>query len=229
MKVIAYVRVSTDRQAERGLGLDVQKRAISAWAKAGGHKIVGTHQDAGVSGSNGLDTRPGLAEAFRELEAGRADALVVYRLDRLARKLASQLAWTSKLEAAGRQVISVSEPDIGNDEMRQLVRQILGAISEYERATIRRRMAAGRALKAERGGYAYGSPPYGWTAVNGELAAVEAEQAVIDRIRELRDGGASMRAIADLLNGEGIPAKRAGMPWHPMTVQRVLERATRAG
>src|SRR5690242_10011662 len=98
MRVISYTRVSTDRQAEQGLGLDAQRRAINSWAKTNGHKIVATFTDEGVSGSNGLDTRPGLANAFQALEDGQADAMVVYRLDRLARKLASQETWIETLE-----------------------------------------------------------------------------------------------------------------------------------
>lgn len=224
MRLVAYVRVSTDRQAERGLGLEVQRRAIRDYARAGEHKIVSWHEDAGISGSNGLSDRPGLAAAFSELAAGHGDALVVYRLDRLARKLALQLTWTEELERAGRSVISVTEPDIGEDEMRVLVRQIMGAIAEYERATIKRRMQSGRAEKASRGGYAgYGSPAYGSRSEAGQLVTDELEAAGLARIRELGEAGLSVRQIVATLAAEGIPAKRGGQ-WHPETVRRVLAR-----
>jgi DNA invertase Pin-like site-specific DNA recombinase len=61
VKAAAYLRVSTDTLAERGLGLDVQRQAIRAWARAHGHKITGWHTDSGVSGSNGLDSREAAA------------------------------------------------------------------------------------------------------------------------------------------------------------------------
>lgn len=223
MRAIGYCRVSTDRQAEQGLGLSVQRKAITAWAKANGCTITAWRTDEGISGSNGLDTRPGLAGAFRELEAGHAEALIVYRLDRLARKLGSQITWIERLESRGRQVISVTEPDVGQDEMRVFVRQVLGAVAEYERATIVRRMADGRSLKAERGGYAYGAPAYGQQAVDRELAPVRAEVQVITRMREMRSGGMSLRQISDTLNSEGVTAKR-GSCWYPQTVARVLAR-----
>jgi DNA invertase Pin-like site-specific DNA recombinase len=224
VRAVVYLRVSTDKQAEDGLGLDVQRKAVAAWARAGDHEIVAWYEDAGVSGSNGLDTRPGLAAAFRALEAGHAGLLLVYRLDRLSRKLGSQITWIERLEARGCHVVSVTEPDVGQDEMRNLVRHILGAIAEYERATIVRRMQDGRALKAERGGYAYGSPPYGWTSVAGELVPADAEQQVITRMAALRDGGASYRDVAAALNAQGLAPKR-GAAWHPMTVRRALARA----
>lgn len=223
MRIVSYTRVSTDQQAEHGLGLTIQRDAIRAWAKAGGHKIVATLSDKGISGSNGLDTRPDLAEAFRLLEAGKADALVVYRLDRLSRKLASQLVWTEQLESKGKQVISVTEPDVGQDEMRTLVRQMLGAVAEYERATIVRRMQGGRAAKAKAGGYAYGSPAFGQRSEDHNLVPDEREAAIAARIASLRAEGKSLAKIAAQLNTDGVPAKRGGA-WSPVTVSRVLTR-----
>jgi DNA invertase Pin-like site-specific DNA recombinase len=224
MKVIAYTRVSTDKQAEQGYGLDVQRKAIRAWAKAGGHKVTAWYSDEGLSGSNGLDTRPGLSAAFSALETGAADALVVGKLDRLARKLVSQETWIERVEQAGRKVISVAEPDHGEDEMRVLIRQVLGAFAEYERAVIRKRLAGGRAEKAAQGGYAYGGPPYGWRAEAGELVRESAEQDVLAEMRELRDGGLSFGAVATRLNERGLRARRG--QWHAQTVSRALARAT---
>lgn len=224
MKLIAYLRVSTDKQAEQGLGLDVQRRAIATWAKANGHKVVTTYRDEGVSGSNGLDTRPGLAGAFQALEDGQADALVVYRLDRLARKLTSQETWIETLERKGRKVVSVTEPEYGEDETRDFVRQVLGAVAQYERAVIVRRMQSGRAEKAAKGGYAYGSPAYGHRAEAGELVSDDVEQAAIARICDMHAEGLSLRAIAAKLDAEGIKPKR-GESWHPQTVARVLQRS----
>jgi DNA invertase Pin-like site-specific DNA recombinase len=223
MRLIAYTRVSTDMQAEHGLGLKVQEHALREWAKASGHKIAVWHSDEGESGSNGLDTRPGLAAAFSALESGQADGLVVYRLDRLARKLASQETWIERLEALGRKVLSVTEPEYGEDETRTFVRQVLGAVAEYERAVINRRMQSGRAEKARRGGYAYGSPAFGWRAEDGQLVEDPAEQAVRTRILELRTDGQSVRAIAGTLTDEGLRPKRGGK-WHPETIRRILVR-----
>src|SRR5436190_1749852 len=55
MKLAAYLRVSTDKQAEEGLGLEVQEEGIASWAADYGHRIVAWHRDEGQSGSNGLD------------------------------------------------------------------------------------------------------------------------------------------------------------------------------
>lgn len=64
MRLVAYVRVSTDRQAEEGLGIPIQEQAVTEWAKRNGHRLVSIERDEGISGSNGLETRIGLASAL---------------------------------------------------------------------------------------------------------------------------------------------------------------------
>lgn len=75
MKVVGYLRVSTDRQAEEGLGLEVQEQAIRSWAEDHGHHLIGMTRDEGISGSNGIDTRIGLADALEGDATGRHPAL----------------------------------------------------------------------------------------------------------------------------------------------------------
>jgi DNA invertase Pin-like site-specific DNA recombinase len=232
MKVVAYLRVSTDRQAEEGLGLEVQEQAIRAWAKDAGQRIVSWHRDAGVSGSNGLDTRQALPEALAAVRGRQAAGVVVYRLDRLARDLILQETLLAEIRRIGADVFSTSAAEAGyladdpDDPSRRLIRQVLGAVSEYERSMIALRLRSGRRLKAERGGFAYGSPPYGWRAEGRELVEDPTEQAALARIRELRAGGASLRQIADILSSEGHHPKRGGA-WHPNTLATIVRRDTR--
>lgn len=220
-KAIGYVRVSTAEQVN-GFGLDVQERAIREHAKAKGLRLLRIDRDEGQSGSNGLDTRLGLAGALTDLERGTAGVLVVYKLDRLARDLILQETTIARLQAAGATVVSVTEPDVeGDDATRVLVRQVLGAIGQYERALIRKRMSDGRAAKAAKGGYVGGRPPFGYKAVGGVLVADDGEQQVIARARQLRDEGRSLRAIAEVLTSDGHRPKR-GSSWHPPQVARLL-------
>ncbi len=229
MRVVAYLRVSTNRQAERGLGLDVQERAIRAWAKAGGHSLVAVCRDAGVSGSNGLASRVGLADALDMLRADKADALAVYRLDRLARDLIVQEQVLAEVRRLGGLVESTSAAEAGylrddpEDPSRKFIRQVLGGVSEYERSMVSLRLRAGRDRKGERGGYAFGSPPLGARAEGGELVVDEREAATVERIRELHAAGASLRQIAAVLTEEGHQTKRGGR-WHPETLRKVVAR-----
>ena len=229
MKVAAYLRVSTDRQAEEGLGLEVQEQAIRGWARQHGHRVVLWCRDEGVSGSNGLDMREGLADALQPLKDHQADGLVVYRLDRLARDLVLQEQLLADVRRMRAEVFSTSAAEASylgddpDDPSRKLIRQVLGAVNEYERAMIALRLRSGRRRKAENGGYAYGSPPYGWRAVGRELVEDDDEQRALRRMRELRVGGCSYREIGAVLQAEGHSPKR-GSVWHPMTIRQVLSR-----
>jgi DNA invertase Pin-like site-specific DNA recombinase len=225
MRLIAYLRVSTDLQAEQGMGLDIQRKGVRAYAKGNGHSIVCWYSDEGVSGSNGLDTRQGLLDALNELEDHSAAGLVVYRLDRLARKLTVQEATLARVWALGCSVYSVDLGEVPQDDpddpMRTALRQMVGVFAQLERGMIAARLRAGRRLKDERGGYAGGAPRFGVRAEGRELVQDEREQHVIARIRELHDQGQSSRLIADALNGEGLPSKRGGS-WSSATVARVV-------
>ena len=209
MKIAAYLRVSTDLQAERGLGLDVQREAIKTWAREHGHKVVSWHSDEGISGSNGLDTRDGLGDALSDLQEHRAEGIAVYRLDRLARDMILQEQLLRDIHTDGgrafstmpsEQAVIENDPD---DPGRELIRVILGAIGQYERELIKLRLRNGRRRKAAAGGFAFGSPPYGYRSEGKELVPVPGEQDTLARIDSLRAAGTSWRAIAQTLNDEG--------------------------
>ena len=151
-KVLGYTRVSTQEQVT-GYGLEVQAKAIRDYAKVNGLRLVRILSDEGQSGTNGLDARVGLAEALAIVERGEVAGIVVARMDRLARDLLLQETLMARMRQAGAEVISVSEPDMDSDDpTRVLVRQVLGSISQYERALIRGRMMAGKAAKVAGGG-----------------------------------------------------------------------------
>ena len=221
LRAVGYTRVSTAEQIH-GFCLDVQTAAIRQWARSSNARLIGLISDEGVSGSNGLESREGLAEARALLEGDVADVLVVYRLDRLARDLILQETTIERLRLRGRDVVSVTEPDVsGSDPTRVLIRQVLGALAQYERALIKARMTAGREAKRQAGGYAGGRPPYGYKAEGRELVANDAEQKVIAEAQRLRDQGRSLREIADELAGRGLEP-RSGSRWHPTQVARLV-------
>lgn len=223
-RVIGYTRVSTVEQIE-GFGIEVQETAIRTYCRKNGLSLVAMLSDHGQSGSNGLDTRQGLAEALARIEAGDATSLVVYRFDRLARDLILQETIIARLDTAGASVMSVSEPAMeGDDATRVMVRQMLGVIAEYERAIIRGRMASGKAAKVAKGGYGGGRPAYGLKAAQGALVPNEDEQAIVAVVAEMRKAEASYRDIAKAL-GESGWTTRSGGTWNPNQVRRIALRS----
>lgn len=230
-RAVGYVRVSTDRQADAGFGLDVQTDAIRAWAADEGVTVRHWTRDEGRSGADEAIARPGLAEALGLVHVGRAELLVVARLDRLARRLVLQEQLRAEVIRAGgslRSTVPVEDLHLRedpSDPTGRLVRHILGAIAEYERDVVRLRMEAGKAAKRAAGGYVGGAPPFGWQAIGGQLVPHAAEQETLRRMRRLQRAGHSYRSIAVELNRAGLGAKRGR--WHPLTVAQVLRHSAR--
>lgn len=229
MRLVGYIRVSTDRQAEQGLGLQEQERAIRRWAKTQGHRLVEVFQDSGQSGANGLDSRIGLGEALAALRTGLGQGLVVYRLDRLARDVVLQETLLREIWGYDCQLYSTSESeadylvDDPEDPSRKLIRQVLGAIADYERGMIRLRLMSGRRAKSALGGYAFGAPPFGYAAANKRLVPEPHEQEALKLMAALRDGGLSLPQICTELEQAGFRPRR-GRRWYPTSVSRCLSR-----
>ena len=229
MNVVSYIRVSTATQVEEGFGLEVQERAVADWAARHGHVITAQYVDAGVSGTKEAADRPGLASALAALEDGVGEALVVPKLDRLARHLTVQEAVLAQAWRHGGRVFAVDVGEILRDDpedpMRTAMRQMVGVFAQLERAMIAARLRAGRRLKGAKGGYAFGAPRFGQVAEDKELAPEPEEQATIGRIIELRRRvpPASLREIARALEAEGRRTKRGGR-WHPGTLGRIVGR-----
>ncbi|ETZ32339.1 recombinase family protein [Mycobacterium intracellulare MIN_061107_1834] len=207
----------------------MQSAAIRAWAKAGGHKVVSWQTDV-ISGASELRDRAGWCEAAALVKGGQAQGVVVARLDRLARDVMVQELLLRKLSDLGGIVLSTRENEHemlngeSKDPSRKLVRVIMGAISEYDREMTVDRLAAGRAAKAARGGYAHGALPYGYRSAKGQLVPVPAEQAALAKMKALATQGVPVNEIARELTAEGHPTKRGGR-WCGATVARILRRA----
>lgn len=226
-RLAAYMRVSTDTQAEQGFGLPIQADTIAKWAKNKKHTTAQWHEDAGQSGANGIEHRPGLAHALEAVRRGEVQGIVVARLDRLARDLVLQEQLLAEVKRLGGRVYSCSDgedaylQDDPGDPSRKLIRQVLGAVAEYERGMIRLRLAAGIDRKRAEGGYYGGQPPYGWRAEGGELVIDPAQYAQIELMLAARAQGASLAEIALLLNRLEVPTKHGGR-WQKNTIRRIL-------
>jgi DNA invertase Pin-like site-specific DNA recombinase len=211
---IAYLRVSTPDQR-----IDQQRDAIERWAAASGVTIAAWCSDVGVSGAAAVDERPALIEALSSLRLRGAGLLVAAKRDRLARDV-SAAATIERLSAeAGARVVTSDGLDSSDTPEGQLVRTLIDAMSQYERALIRARTKAAMAAKRKRG-EVVGQPQLGLRALGGRLVEDRAEQQALDRMRRLQAAGASHAAIAKTLQVEGY--KPRGKRWHTTTVTRAL-------
>jgi DNA invertase Pin-like site-specific DNA recombinase len=222
---VAYLRVSTVEQLDGG-GLDVQREAVEVYCAAHGLAVVAWEVDEGVSGA--IEDRVALVSALDRLKAGEASVLVIPKLDRLSRDLLVQEAVLRDIWRMGATVESCVEseaqllqPDDPMDPTRKLMRQIMGAVAEWERAMIRARVVAGRRRKIREGGWAGGPVPYGFRCGVTGLEVDEREARVMRSMMALRRLGCTLGQLARDLNDEKIPA-RSGGKWTVGSVSRAL-------
>jgi DNA invertase Pin-like site-specific DNA recombinase len=220
MRAIAYLRVSTDEQADSGAGLAAQRAACASWAERQGAALE-VRADEGVSGAAAIDARPALLEAIGMLRAG--DVLLVARRDRLARDpIVAAMVERLAARAGARVVSAAGEGTDGEAPTDVLMRRIVDAFAEYERLVIgARTKAALRAIRVS-GRKTGGEVPYGYQlgADGRTLEAFEPEQRVLAKVRELRAAGFSLRAVSKMLADAGLLA-RTGRPFAPTQVARM--------
>jgi DNA invertase Pin-like site-specific DNA recombinase len=203
-KVVGYVRVSTDEQADSGLGLAAQRATVAAEVERRGWTLVAVHEDA-QSGKS-LD-RPGLAGALAAVQAGEAAGIVVAKLDRLSRSLKD---FALLMERAQKDHWNLVACDLGIDlstPAGEFMANVMGSAAQWERRIIGQRTRDALAVKRAEG-IKLGRPSV-------------LPQTVVDRIVAARDAGDGWSAISRMLNDESVPTAHGGAKWHPSTVRSV--------
>ena len=216
---VGYIRVSTSRQ---DLGPEAQRQAITSWAGRHGVQMIAWHEDRGVSGGSDIGQRPELIGALASAKEHRAGVVVVARRDRLARDtLVAQLIERA-VQEVGATIVSADGVANGEDPASQMVRSILDAVAAYEREVIRARIRAALRVKSSRH-ERVGSVPFGWQLCEDgrHIEPIEHEQVVIEAAKELRDAGATFRAVANELAARGH-VSRTGRVFDPQQVRRMV-------
>lgn len=216
-KAFAYLRVSGKGQLG-GDGFTRQREAIRRYAAANDLKIAHEYREGGVCGATeGMD-RPAWVEMIAAIMANGVRTIVIERLDRLARDLMVQEHIIADLQRRGIVLISTAEPDLCSaDPTRKLMRQIMGAIAEYDRQMVVLKLRGARQRVRTTVGRCEGRKPFGRDA---------AERAVIERMRELRAAGLGFDRIAAQLNTEGLKP-RSGARWWGRSVNNTLSHSDR--
>ena len=217
-EAIAYFRVSTQRQAASGLGLEAQRETVCAYAKAAGLNVMAEFVEAETG--TGKKARPKLADALREAKS-RGAVLLIAKIDRLARCV----RFVAELMDAGVDFVAVDMPDAN-----RLTVHIIAALAEHEARliSVRTKDALGA---AKRRGVRLGTPENltraaqikGATAMKAKALQENRQAAALAQL--LAKDGHSLREIARRLNEAGY-STRTSKPWGPVQVSRMLARLT---
>lgn len=222
-KVIIYLRVSTDEQAESRAGLDAQLDACTRWCKHNEEDLFIVCRDEGISGAADISKRPGLLAAVDHLEDGAV--LLVAKRDRLGRDpiLVAMIEATAKRKGA-RIVSAAGEGTDSDNPTDILMRRIVDAFAEYERLIIASRVKAALQAKKARG-QRVGYIPYGYRlAEDGvHLEEDEKEQYIRSLVRDMKEQEKlSWRKVAARLNKLEHP-NRFGRQWNHVSAWRCFK------
>lgn len=206
VRAVAYIRVSTDKQAEEGVSLDAQQAKVRGYAAL--YNLDLTAVIVTSESAKSLD-RPDLTRALDMLKTGKADALLVVKLDRLTRSV-RDLGTLIESHFQRSALLSVSESIDTRSAGGRLVLNVLASVSQWEREAIGERTSEAMQYKASVNEFTGGEPPYGYrVAADGvHLDEHEGEQAVIRHARELRGAGLSLRAVAAELERAGFLSRK---------------------
>jgi DNA invertase Pin-like site-specific DNA recombinase len=218
--VIAYIRVSTQKQGQSGLGLEGQKAAIGRFCAAEGYAIAKTFTEIETGkGADALDRRPQLKSALRQASAYKSP-IVVAKLDRLSR----DVAFISGLMSQRVPFIVTEFPNAD-----PFMLHIYAAVAEQERTKISERTKAALAAAKARGvklGNPHGPKPFTKEIQRQGVAAVR--ERADARARQFSDifakyAGESANSVAKALNDRGLPSGRGGK-WTARSVINVRNR-----
>ncbi|HEY1946487.1 MAG TPA: recombinase family protein [Bryobacteraceae bacterium] len=200
----------------KATGFPRQLAAAKQYAVSHDIRLVKVYREEGVTGTKETMDRPAWTELMVALHSNGVKTIIVEKLDRLARDLMLQEACIADLRKHGFTLVSVAEPDLmATDPTRVLVRQMMGAVAQYDKSqTVLKLRGARQRMKAKTG-RCEGRKPYGY--YDGELATVE-------RMKALRDTGLGFDRIAAQMNSEGIETRTRGR-WHGLMINRILSRS----
>jgi DNA invertase Pin-like site-specific DNA recombinase len=215
---IAYLRTSSaanvgaDKDSDRR-----QREAIAAFASRAGYELVGEFYDAAVSGADPIDTRPGFAAMLERIEGNGVRTIIVETASRFARDLMVQEVGHAKLRERGIDLIAADNPGsfIDDTPTARLVRQVLGAISEFDKAMTVAKLRGARERKRRDLGKCEGRKSH--AELNPALVATAKRL----RRQKPKGGRMSLRAISTELAARGY-LNENGRPFAAASVQAML-------
>jgi site-specific DNA recombinase len=224
MKTIGYVRVSTERQVERGSSLDAQAEKIRAMALVQGVELADIIVESGESAKS--LNRTGMSQLLAMVDAGKVKAVIVAKLDRLTRSVKDLCELLERFERKGVALVSVAESLDTGSAAGRLVLNIMAAVSQWEREAIGERTKDALSHKRSQG-QRVGNIAFGYRLASDglHLEADAGEQGALAEIRRLRSQGETLRGIAARLN-QGPLRTRRGTAWRLESVARIVKQTS---
>lgn len=196
INVVAYTRVSSEKQVKEGQGLEVQEKSIQSYIKNNNYTLKNIFTDEGISGAEDLTKRKGLANAIKYIKENNIPYLLVQKLDRLARDTMLLGYLEFELKKVNCQIIATDQ-EFNDDPMGKLMKDILVAFASFEKQMINLRTSGGKKNKVEKKLFTGGKIPFGYKLINGDYLEINSTlKPIVRYIFSKRSKGHSLREIS---------------------------------
>jgi site-specific DNA recombinase len=223
MKALGYIRVSTKEQSREGASLSMQAHKIQKYCDLNDMELTEIIEDAGLSGKS-IKGRPGIQRVLELVKDKTVGAVVVYKLDRLARNTIECLNISKLMDKAGVALHSITEKLDTSSAMGRFFFTLTASLAEMEQGVISERTTAVMQRQKEKGERVGGRPSYGWTVEKKVWKVNEDEQAVISRMKVLQAKGYTYEEITLALADEGVKTRK-GTTFTKTQIFRILKAA----
>ncbi|WP_027085441.1 recombinase family protein [Cohnella panacarvi] len=226
MRVAAYIRVSTDEQADKGNSLPEQKERLEAYCKAMGWNHPTFFPDEGQSAKD--MRRPYVQKLIDRVKQKEFDIVLTSKLDRMSRNLLDMLQFVKLLDEYDCHYVSATESFDTSTAVGRMVLQLLATFAEFERERNSERVKDNMLSLARNTNKALTRPCFGLDIYNGMYEINDNESQFVLLMADLAEAGDGYRMIAKKLNERGSCTK-AGKPWDQTNIKRVLRNPVIAG
>lgn len=229
-RIAIYCRVSTVEQAEEGYSVDEQRRRCIEYCEKENHEVFKVYEDRGISGKN-ISGRPGLKDLLKDANANKFDLVVVWKLNRISRRLIDILNIVDTLDKNNIAFRSLTESFETETPAGKLQLNIMGAIGEFERGTIAENVKMGMIARAREGKWNGGKvlgydiveiPSEGKKRKETKLVINNKEAMTVRRIFELYSEGYGYKATVNRVNKEGHKSKK-GNTFSTASIKEILK------
>ena len=235
IKVVGYIRVSTEGQVKQGYSLAEQQAEIEKYCRYKSYKLINVFRDEGISGAKANEDelcieREGLLDMLASLKDNDIQYVVVLNTNRLWRSDLVKILIHRELKKYGVDIIAIDRPSYSiytQSPNEIFTNGMFELLDVYERLEIALKLKRGRLQKAKTGGYAGGGVPFGYCCSRGgkrlQICIQEAE--AVQRVFHIKQimPKLTLQKIAELMKDEGYKSRR-GADFNTMLVKRILDK-----
>lgn len=210
-KAIGYIRISKieRERGEDNNSLSLQRNKIYRYADLHDMDLLKIYSDPGISAKD-IAGRPAMRRLLDAVRTGQVDAVIIFKLDRMARDTQDALFIAEEIKSNGASLHLIHDNVDTSTPAGKLFFTILAAMATWERETIAERTRQCMGEKKEKGERYSGVVPYGMMDVNGILEKHPEEQEALRLMRRMRSKGMTVRAISDALFEQGFEPRSGG-------------------